>query len=67
MKIGLYDVDSKIPNLALMKLSAWHKQQGDKTELFFPLMSNSYDKVYASQVFKDSRPIYRFDELGGTP
>lgn len=29
MKIGLYDMDSSnFPNLALMKLSAWHKAQG---------------------------------------
>jgi len=26
--VALYDVDSRIPNLALMKLSAWHKAQG---------------------------------------
>ena len=32
MKIGLLDVDSKIPNLALMKISQWHKQQGHKVE-----------------------------------
>ena len=25
MKVGLYDVDSKIPNLALMKIAAYHK------------------------------------------
>jgi len=25
---ALYDVDSRIPNLALMKLSAWHKERG---------------------------------------
>ena len=66
MKIGLYDIDSKIPNLALMKLSAWHKQQGDQTELFFPLMSKSYDKIYASQVFTKSHPVYRYDEIGGS-
>ncbi len=26
--VALYDVDSRIPNLALMKLSAWHKARG---------------------------------------
>lgn len=25
MHVGLVSVDSKIPNLALMRLSAWHK------------------------------------------
>ena len=33
MKIGLIDVDShNYPNLALMKLSAWHKAQGDTVD-----------------------------------
>lgn len=33
MKIGLIDVDGhNFPNLALMKLSAWHKAQGDTVE-----------------------------------
>jgi len=30
----LVDIDSKCPNLALMKLSAWHKRQGDECFLF---------------------------------
>ena len=29
MNIGLIAVDSNCPNLALMKLSAWHKSQGE--------------------------------------
>jgi len=62
--IGLYDIDSKIPNLALMKLSAWHKKQGDQTELYFPL--KEYDKVYASQIFEWSRPAYHYDKIGGS-
>lgn len=33
MKIGLIDVDGhNFQNLALMKLSAWHKQRGDTVE-----------------------------------
>jgi len=47
-KILLVDVDSKIPNLALMKLSAYHKSIGD--EVGFNV--NDPDKVYASIVFK---------------
>ena len=50
MKIGLVDVDShNFPNLALMKLSAWHKANGDDVEIAFPL--SRYDRVYASKVF----------------
>ncbi|MFX0132099.1 MAG: radical SAM protein [Candidatus Hodarchaeota archaeon] len=50
-KIGLYDVDSRIPNLALMKLSAWHKEQGDIVEFYSPLFHHTYDKIYASKIF----------------
>ena len=38
MKIGLIDVDGhNFPNLALMKISAWHKQIGDTVEWYEPL------------------------------
>lgn len=50
MKIGLYDVDShNFPNLALMKISAWHKKQGDSVEFVIPL--KHYDRIYVSKVF----------------
>ena len=52
-KIGLYNVDSVVPNLALMKISAYHKAQGDTVEWYLPL--EHYDKVYASKVFTDSQ------------
>ena len=50
MKIGLIDVDSyHFPNLALMKLSAWHKAQGDSVEWWFG--HSQYDRVYISKIF----------------
>lgn len=50
MNIGLIDVDSHgFPNLALMKLSAWHKLQGDTVEWYNPF--DHYDKVYMAKVF----------------
>jgi hypothetical protein len=49
MKVGLHDDNTGFPNLAIMKLSAWHKRHGDQSELFIPL--NSYDMVYSSKVF----------------
>ena len=53
MKIGLIDVDShNFPNLALMKISAWHKSQGDTVEWCLPL--DHYDIVYQSKVFDDT-------------
>ena len=52
MKIGLVDVDGHhFPNLALMKLSAWHKSKGDSVEWHEPLEPDQYDKVYMSKVF----------------
>jgi len=44
------------PNLALMKLSAWHKQKGDKVEWYNGLQH--YDKVYVSKVFSTT-PVSR--------
>ncbi len=54
MRIGLIDLDSKIPNLALMKLSAFHKRRGDKVTLntFNP---SQVDKVYCSVIFRRNR------------
>ena len=53
MKIGLIDVDGhKFPNLALMKISAYHKSRGDTVEWCFPL--DYYDIVYQSKVFDNT-------------
>ena len=49
MKIGLLPVDSNYPNLALMKISAWHKSIGYEVEWYNQLCN--YDKVYMAKVF----------------
>jgi hypothetical protein len=49
IKVLLIDVDSKIPNLALMKISAFHKQKGDTV---FLNSGCDPDKVYISCIFK---------------
>lgn len=55
MKIGLIDVDShNFPNLALMKISAWHKSQGDTVEWYDAMFGGHFDKVYMSKVFSFS-------------
>lgn len=52
MKIGLHDADGgKFPNLALMKISARHKANGDDVEFVIPLCR--YDRIYVSKVFGD--------------
>lgn len=43
MKIGLLAVDSDYPNLALMKISAYHKAAGDTVEWYHPF--TYYDRV----------------------
>ena len=53
MKVGLIDVDGHhYPNLALMKLSAWHKSQGDTVEWWWGW--GQYDRVYMSKVFDET-------------
>ena len=53
MIVGLIDVDGhNFPNIALMKISAWHKAQGDTVEWCFPLAH--YDIVYQSKVFDET-------------
>jgi hypothetical protein len=51
MKIGLINVDSKIPNLALMKISGYFKARNHQVEWFKPLYASSFDKVFASKIF----------------
>lgn len=54
MRIGLFDLDrTGFPNVALMKLSAWHKAQGDTV---LPLNSGEVaDRRYGSVVFTWNR------------
>ena len=53
MDIGLIDVDGhNWPNLALMKLSAYHKRCGDAVEMWNGL--KHYNRVYMSRVFDDT-------------
>ena len=53
MKVGLIDVDGHngFPNVALMKLSNYHKSRGDSVEWYQPLFSGHMDVVYKSKVF----------------
>lgn len=71
MKVALLQIDGSMPNLALMKLSSYHKEQGDTVMLLGRYAGA--DVVYASVVFTKSRPnlqtlLSRIPELrvGGT-
>lgn len=71
-RIGLIDVDTRnFPNIALMKISAFHKSIGDNVEWYDPMFGGHFDKVYMSKVFSWT-PDYAYpinaDEVqkGGT-
>ena len=70
MKIGLISVDGRnFPNLALMKLSAYHKSIGDQVSWYSGI--EYYDRVYMSKVFAftaDYGYVIQADEVvkGGT-
>jgi len=71
MKIGLIDVDShNFPNLALMKISAYHKMLGDDVFMYMPLFHNNCDKIYISKIFTFTPDIQYFHcdniEKGGS-
>ena len=66
MRILLLHLDGKLPNLALMRLSAWHKAKGDAVEfrrmdnprLIAPRLGDpaQWDRVYGSLIFERTRP-----------
>jgi hypothetical protein len=71
-RIGLIDVDGKLVNLALMKLSTYHKRLGD-TVVLNPLSPEGLDRTYVSLIFTKSRQkaIHRYSHFpnvsfGGT-
>ncbi len=70
MKIGLIDVDGhNFPNIPLMKISAWHKAQGDSVEWYDPMFTGHCNKVYMSKVFSFTDdyiyPIYADEIIKG--
>jgi len=69
MKVGLIDIDSKMPNLVLMKLSAYYKKIFKyDVELTVPLFNKNYDIVFASKIFSYSYcPVLPDDvNIGGS-
>lgn len=77
MKIGIVDADlidngTNFPNLALMKISAYHKELGNDVTLLESYSNvDDYDKVYISKVFNFTqvpKEVYNKPNviLGGT-
>lgn len=61
MRIGLIDVDGhNFPNLALMRISSFHKQMGDTVQWYSPI-DGWFDIVYMSKVFSNEySPDYEY-------
>jgi hypothetical protein len=61
MKVLLLQLDGKLPNLALMRISAHHRERGDAVELVQHRVPGellgSWDRVYVSALFDSSRPM----------
>ena len=55
MIVRLTQLDGALPNIALMKLAHWHREQGDSVTLTRQverdLFEPEYDKVYGSAIF----------------
>lgn len=68
MRIGLYNLEQKIVNTALMQVSQYHKQLGDRVEMYHPLMHDTYDKIYAFSLFNFTDKSYVSGNMicGGT-
>ena len=72
LKILLVDVDSKIPNIALMKISTYHKNTGNDVDIIklglsgYPsskklknIDAKEYDHAYASCIFTSNKDYFK--------
>ena len=81
MMVLLIDADSVIPNIPLMKISQWHKGNGDRVLLhrhnlpYYPNRKKAhyyvpvgFDKIYCSVVFEGNKEFIHGDNIvfGGT-
>lgn len=77
MRVRLTHIDGKLPNLALMKLARYHRDQGDDISFTHhvrrDMLEPQYDRVYGSAIFSFSaervetfRAEFPFAIIGGT-
>jgi hypothetical protein len=65
VKVLLLQLDGKLPNVALMRIAAHHREQGDEVELrkagnaanVQPELHDQHERVYASLIFERTRPV----------
>lgn len=68
LKIALYNLEPKIVNSAMMQVSAYHKSKGDQVYTYYPVLHDSYDRVYAFSIFTFTLKKYVKKDMivGGT-
>lgn len=67
MRVLLVQLDGKLPNIALMRIAAHHREQGDHVEFrrwvrpeqVAPELGQPFDRVYGSAIFTKTRPLIR--------
>jgi hypothetical protein len=62
MRVLLRQLDGKLPNIALMRIAAHYREQGDEVEFRFGAnveakLWDAHDRVYASLIFERTRPV----------
>jgi len=62
-KVVLYDIDSKIPNLALMKLSGFYRSKGYQTVLLKEIRRVPADRYFSSVVFNAAKSLQKVAQL----
>jgi hypothetical protein len=73
LNIGIIDADllyrgTSMPNLASMKISAWHKSRGDTVTLCGGADVLLFDRIYVSKVFTDTQipqELYSYNCIRG--
>lgn len=54
-RVGIIQVDGKLPNLALMQIASYHETRGDQVGWYNGnLYESQYDLIYASKIFSFS-------------
>jgi len=61
--IGLYQFGEKVYNTALMQISAYYKQRGERVEWYSPIFDYEFDKVYCSTLFQFTPRNYFSDKM----
>ena len=68
-RVGLYNIDSTMPNIALMKISTFFKGLGHTVRWYLPIEYDLHDAIYVSSIFTWSNMEYcigRKFQIGGT-